>query len=152
MLHKNVECYIDILVVKSKKRNDHVLNLHKVFKRFLWSAHLEFLLRKHLDFIVQNWGIEIDQFKIDTIIEMSEPQNIHELKSLQGKLTYMWRFISNLVGHCQPFHRLIKKDTSFVWNQACQNAFNNIKAYLLKPLVSRASIVGLPLILYSVTQ
>ncbi|KAL0361393.1 UNVERIFIED_CONTAM: hypothetical protein Sradi_3823800 [Sesamum radiatum] len=33
MLHKNVECYVDDFVVKSKKREDHLYNLRKVFER-----------------------------------------------------------------------------------------------------------------------
>ncbi|KAL0462151.1 UNVERIFIED_CONTAM: Transposon Tf2-12 polyprotein [Sesamum latifolium] len=33
MLHKNVECYVDDLVVKSKKREDHLYDLRKVFER-----------------------------------------------------------------------------------------------------------------------
>ncbi|KAL0416600.1 UNVERIFIED_CONTAM: Transposon Tf2-12 polyprotein [Sesamum latifolium] len=35
MLHKNVECYIDDLVVKSKKREDHLYDLRKVFERLI---------------------------------------------------------------------------------------------------------------------
>ncbi|KAK4403148.1 Retrovirus-related Pol polyprotein from transposon.6 [Sesamum angolense] len=31
ILHKNVECYVDDLVVKSKKREDHLHDLRKVF-------------------------------------------------------------------------------------------------------------------------
>ncbi|KAK4390258.1 hypothetical protein Sango_2089100 [Sesamum angolense] len=33
--------------------------------------------------------IQIEQAKIDVILRIPEPQNIHELKSLQGKLTYL---------------------------------------------------------------
>ncbi|KAL0451556.1 UNVERIFIED_CONTAM: Transposon Tf2-12 polyprotein [Sesamum latifolium] len=33
MLHKNVECYVDDLVVKSKKREDHLYDLRKFFER-----------------------------------------------------------------------------------------------------------------------
>ena len=33
MLHKNVECYMDDLVVKSKKREDHLRDLYMVFNR-----------------------------------------------------------------------------------------------------------------------
>lgn len=32
MLHKDVECYVDDLVVKSKLRKDHLLNLRRVFE------------------------------------------------------------------------------------------------------------------------
>ncbi|KAL6291692.1 hypothetical protein ACE6H2_009202 [Prunus campanulata] len=42
----------------------------------------------------------------------------------------------------------MKKDTPFIWDQACQNAFDSIKAYLLKPPVLMAPIKGKPLILY----
>ncbi|KAK4411782.1 hypothetical protein Sango_0251200 [Sesamum angolense] len=32
-LHKNVECYVDDLVVKSKMRQDHLQDLRKIFER-----------------------------------------------------------------------------------------------------------------------
>jgi hypothetical protein len=31
ILHKNVECYVDDLVVKSKKRMEHIQGLHQIF-------------------------------------------------------------------------------------------------------------------------
>jgi hypothetical protein len=68
---------------------------------------------KFLGFIVRHRGIEIDQSKIEAILKMPEPRNIHELKSLQGELAYIRRFISNLAGQCQPFTHLMKKDMSF---------------------------------------
>ncbi|KAG9450497.1 hypothetical protein H6P81_010462 [Aristolochia fimbriata] len=97
-------------------------------------------------------GIEIDQSKIDAIQKMSEPRNISELKSFQGHLAYIRRFISNLAGRCQPFSRLLKKDTPFKWDESCQNTFNNIKAYLTKPLVLVAPIIDRPLLLYIAAQ
>ena len=33
MLHKNVECYVDDLVVKTRDRGDHLEDLKKVFNR-----------------------------------------------------------------------------------------------------------------------
>ncbi|KAL0451383.1 UNVERIFIED_CONTAM: hypothetical protein Slati_1116400 [Sesamum latifolium] len=83
---------------------------------------------------------------------MSEPRNIHELKSLQGKLAYLRRFISNLSGHCQPFSRLMKKDVLFEWDEACDKAFKSIKSYLMKPPVLVAPVQGRPLILYVFAQ
>ncbi|KAL0406994.1 UNVERIFIED_CONTAM: Transposon Tf2-12 polyprotein [Sesamum latifolium] len=130
MLHKNVECYVDDLVVKSKKREDHLYDLRKFFNR----------------------GIEIEQAKIDAILRMPEPRNIHELKSLQGKLAYLRRFISNLAGRCQPFSHLMKKDVPFEWDEACDKAFKSIKSYLMKPPVLVAPVHGRPLILYVAAQ
>ncbi|KAG9450326.1 hypothetical protein H6P81_010291 [Aristolochia fimbriata] len=142
-LHKRIECYVDDLVVKTKQRADHLLDLRAVFERLR-----RFQLKmnplkcafgvtsgKFLGFLVHHRGIEIDQSKIDAIQKMPEPKNVSELKSFQGHLAYIRRFISNLAGRCQPFSRLLKKGTPFEWDEACRNAFNNIKAYLTKPPV-----------------
>ncbi|KAL0293008.1 UNVERIFIED_CONTAM: hypothetical protein Sradi_6960600 [Sesamum radiatum] len=83
---------------------------------------------------------------------MPEPRNIHELKSLQGKLAYLRRFISNLAGRCQLFSRLMKKDVPFQWDEACDKAFKSIKSYLMKPPVLVAPVPGRPLILYVAAQ
>ncbi|KAL0383101.1 UNVERIFIED_CONTAM: hypothetical protein Scaly_0597400 [Sesamum calycinum] len=83
---------------------------------------------------------------------MPEPRNIHELKSLQGKLAYLQRFISNLAGRCQPFSRLMKKDVQFQWDETCDKAFKSIKSYLMKPPVLVAPVPGRPLILYVAAQ
>ncbi|KAK4383836.1 hypothetical protein Sango_3114700 [Sesamum angolense] len=97
--------------------------------------------RKFLGFIVCRRGIEIEQAKIDAILRMLEPQNIHELKSFQGKLAYLRRFISSLAGRCQPFSRLMKKDVPFQWDEACDKAFKSINSYLMKPPVLVAPVL-----------
>ncbi|KAG9442517.1 hypothetical protein H6P81_018371 [Aristolochia fimbriata] len=159
-LHKRVECYVDNLVVKTKQRSGHLLDLKGVFERLR-----RFQLKmnplkcafgvtsgKFLGFIVHHRGIEIDQSKIDAIQKMPEPKNISELKSFQGHLAYIRPFISNLAGRCQAFSRLLKKDTPFEWDDSCRNAFNNIEAYLTKPPVLVAPIVDRPLLLYITAQ
>ncbi|XP_019198930.1 PREDICTED: uncharacterized protein LOC109192688 [Ipomoea nil] len=62
------------------------------------------------------------------------------------------RFISNLAGRCQHFSRLKKKGIPFIWDEACKNAFESIKSYLMKPHVRIAPVHGRPLILYISTQ
>ncbi|KAM2640859.1 hypothetical protein TB1_027200 [Malus domestica] len=83
---------------------------------------------------------------------MPEPRNLHELKSVQGRLAFIRRFISNLAGRCQPFSRLMKKDVPFIWDEACHNAFESIKKYLSSPPILGAPVPGQPLILYITAQ
>ncbi|KAL0539564.1 hypothetical protein IC582_023780 [Cucumis melo] len=160
MLHKHIECYVDDLVVKSKKKCDHLKDLKLVLGRIR-----KYQLRmnplkcafgvtsgKFLGFIVRHRGIEVDHSKIDAIQKMPSSKNLHELRRLQGRLTYIRRFISNLAGRCQPFQRLMRKDAVFDWDQSCQNAFDSIKKYLLNPPVLSAPAAGKPLILYIAAQ
>ena len=83
---------------------------------------------------------------------MPEPSNLQELRSLQGRIAFIRRFISNLVGRCQPFNRLMKKDVPFVWDEACHNAFESIKMYLANPPILGAPMIGKPLIFYITAQ
>ncbi|XP_020412770.1 uncharacterized protein LOC109947252 [Prunus persica] len=107
---------------------------------------------KFLGFIVKHRGIEVDQTKIKAIRDMPEPRNLRELKSLQGRLAFIRRSISNLAGRCQPFCRLMKKDVPFVWDEACHNAFESIKKYLSSSPLLGAPIPGKQLKLYIAAQ
>ncbi|KAG9450353.1 hypothetical protein H6P81_010318 [Aristolochia fimbriata] len=145
-LHKFVECYVDDVVVKTKSRGDHLRDLRAVFERLRRHQLKMNPLKcafgvssgKFLGFVVRHRGIEIDQTKIDAIQQMPEPTTLSKLKSLQGHLAYIRRFISNLAGRCQPFSHLMKKDTPFEWDESCRRAFQNIKDYLMKPPVLMA--------------
>ncbi|XP_075083353.1 uncharacterized protein LOC142167094 [Nicotiana tabacum] len=83
ILHKNVECYMDDLVVKSRKGGDHLQDLRMVFKRLQrYQLRMNPLKcafgvtsEKFLGFIVRHRGIEIDQAKVDAILKMPEPRN-----------------------------------------------------------------------------
>ncbi|XP_073137608.1 uncharacterized mitochondrial protein AtMg00860-like [Henckelia pumila] len=146
--------------LKNAGRNNHLEDLRRIFERLRKNQLKKNTLKcafgvtsgKFLGFIVRHRGIEIEQAKIDAILKMSRPRNIQELKSLQGNLAYIRRFISNLAGRCQPFSRLMKKRVSFKWDESCKNAFESIKAYLMKPPVLAAPMPGRPLTLYITTQ
>ena len=92
MLHKYVECYVDDLVIKSKRRQDHLKDLKVVFDRLqkyklrMNSLKCAFGVTsgKFLGFIVRHRGIEIDQSKINVIQKMPRPKSLHDLRSLQG--------------------------------------------------------------------
>src|SRR3954469_3438495 len=66
---------------------------------------------------------------------MEPPRSLKELRGLQEKLAYIRCFISNLSGRCQPISKLMRKWVTFVWDQACQDAFDEIKHYLTTPPV-----------------
>ena len=70
----------------------------------LWSC-----VWKLLGFIIRKDGILVVLAKVRVILEMPSPSTLEELKSFQGKLAYIRRFISNLSGRCKPFSEFMKK-------------------------------------------
>ena len=90
----------------------------------------------------------MDPEKIHVVQEMQPLKNLKELRGLQGLLAYIRRFISNLSGPYQPFTKLMKKGISFVWDNACQEVFEEIKKYLTHPPILVASVSGKSFLLY----
>ena len=142
-MRKTVECYVDDIAVKSRAKGDHITDLKVIFD--IMRAHqlkmnptksfLGVASDKFLGFVVTSTGIHLDPEKVRAIQEMQPPQNLRELRGLQGRLAYLRRFISNLSRRCQPFTKLMKKGVSFIWDDARQRAFEEIKRYLTQPPV-----------------
>ena len=65
-------------------------------------------------------------------------------------MTYLRRFISNLVGETKVFSDLItlKEVEEFKWEEQHQVAFDIIKGYLSKPLILMPPLKDRPLKLY----
>ncbi|KAF5934569.1 hypothetical protein HYC85_030740 [Camellia sinensis] len=161
MIHKEVEVYVDDMIVKSKEREGHYTALQKFFQRIR-----EFRLRlnpqkctfgvtagKMLGFLITQRGIEVDPSKIKAISEMPPPRTEKEVRGFLGKVQFIRRFISKLTLTCEPLFGLLKKGKKFHWDGRCQAAFEQIKEYLQNPPVLSPPEPGKPLILYlSVTE
>ena len=90
---------------------------------------------KFLGFMMSQKGIEANPDKIRAIMEMTPPRNVKEMQSLNGKVAALNRFMSRATDKCLPFFRMLKK--SFKWTTECQQAFEELKAYLSTlPLLS----------------
>ena len=126
MMHRELENYVDDIVMKSKRRKDHVKVLRKVFERCQ-----TFKLRmnplkcafgvsfgKILGFLVHSRGIDVDPVKATTIATMEPPAIMKELKSFLGKVSYIRRFIPRKVSITSAFAKLLKKGQSFEWGEA----------------------------------
>lgn len=143
MMHKEVEVYVDDVIIKSRTQIDHVRDLRNFFERLrkynlkLNPAKCAFGVPsgKLLGFIVSRRGIELDPSKIKSIRELPPPKTRTEVMSFLGRLNYVSRFIAQLTTTCEPIFKLLKKDAAIKWTSECQNAFEKIKEYLANPLV-----------------
>ncbi|XP_070047278.1 uncharacterized protein [Nicotiana tomentosiformis] len=136
-IHKEIEVYVDDVIIKSKKQSDHVGDLRKFFQRLrrynlkLNPAKCAFGVpsEKLLGFIVSRHGIELDPSKIKAIQELPPPKIKTEVMSLLGRLNYISKFIAQLTTTCEPIFRLLKKNAAVKWTDECQEAFDKIKRY-----------------------
>ena len=114
---KNVEVYVDDMLVKIKDEANHLDDLKETFNTLrkynmkLNPAKCVFAiaLGKLLGFMVSQWGIEANPDKVKAIIEIKSPKTVKEVQSLTGKVEALNRFISRATNKCMPFFKVLKK-------------------------------------------
>uniref|UniRef100_A0A2N9G1W1 Uncharacterized protein n=1 Tax=Fagus sylvatica TaxID=28930 RepID=A0A2N9G1W1_FAGSY len=151
---RNVEVYVDDMLVKSKKDDNHLADLRETFQALrkynmkLNPAKCVFGVSsgKFLGFMVSQRGIEANPDKIKAILEMSPPKTVKEVQSLTGKAAALNRFVSRSTDKCLPFFKILRK--AFAWTEECQQAFEELKVYLTSPPLLSPSQTGEALYLY----
>ena len=142
-LGRNIEVYIDDMVVKSKIVSEHVEDLTSIFE----------ILRKHklrlnaskcsfgvgsgkfLGYMVTHRGIEMNPNQIKAISDLQAPRNPKKMQKLTGMTVALTRFISRSADRCRPFFLLLHKWKGFKWTKECAVAFQQLKEYLSWPLI-----------------
>uniref|UniRef100_A0A2N9FIS9 Uncharacterized protein n=1 Tax=Fagus sylvatica TaxID=28930 RepID=A0A2N9FIS9_FAGSY len=151
---RNVEVYVDDMLVKSKEEDDHLDDLRETFQTLrkyqmkLNPSKCAFGVYsgKFLGFMVSQRGIEVNPDKIKAILEMQPPKNTKEVQRLTGRVAALNRFMSRSTDKCLPFFKTLKK--AFEWTDECQRAFEELKKYLTKPPLLSPSKQGEELYLY----
>ncbi|XP_043705383.1 uncharacterized protein LOC122655236 [Telopea speciosissima] len=146
-----MEVYVDDMLVKSLKANDHIRDLDEAFqvlrksKMRLNPAKCAFSVTsgKFLGFMVSKRGIEVNLTKIKAILEMRPPERVKELQELTGRIAALGRFILTSRDRCLPFFKALKNQArerevkgtmlTFEWTEECQTVFTKLKRYLARP-------------------
>ena len=153
-LGRNVEVYVDDMLVKSVRENDHLNDLQETFNT-LRSYNIKLNPRKcvfgvtaekFLGFMVSQRGIEVNPEKVRAILELEPPRTVKAVQSLNGKVAALNRFVSKATDKCLPFFQVLKK--YFEWTDEGQKAFEDLKKYLSSPPLLSSSMPGEELYLY----
>lgn len=153
-IRRNVEVYVNDMLVKSKEEEDHLDDLRETFntlRRYSMKLNLSKCAfgvssGKFLGFMVSQRGIEANPEKVKAILEMSLPRTVKEVQSLTGRIAALNRFVSKATDKCLPFFKTLKK--VFSWTEECETAFQELKHYLNNPSLLSPSKEGEDLFLY----
>ena len=120
-LGKNIEVYINDMVVKSKVVLGHLGDLGIIFevlrkyKLCLNASKCSFDMRsgQFLGYMVTHKGIEVNPDQIKAINNLQSPWNPKEVQKLTRMAAALKRFISRSADWCRPFFLLINKLKGF---------------------------------------
>jgi hypothetical protein len=153
---RNVLTYVDDIIVKSMKQENHIADLQETFANFrqaglkLNPEKCVFGVKKgkFLGCLVSTKGIEANPNKIEAILRMEPPSTKKGAQRLTGRLTSLNRFISRSAERNLPFFEVLKSAKVFQWGSAQQKAFEELKQYLIDLTTLTPPAPGAPLLLY----
>jgi hypothetical protein len=153
---RNVLTYVDDIIVKSTKQENHIADLQETFANFRQAAlklnpeKCVFGVKKgkFLGCLVSTKGIEANPNKIEAILRMGPPNSKKGAQRLVGRLTSLNRFISKSAERNLPFFEILKSPEVFQWGLAQQRVFEELKQYLIDLTTLTPPSPGAPLLLY----
>jgi hypothetical protein len=140
---KNVEAYVDDVVVKTTKEDDLIADLAQTFanlRHYRWKINPEKCgfgvpSGKLLSFMVIRRVIEANPTKVDAILKMNQPTGKKDVMKLTGMMAALGRFISKLGEKGLPFFKLLKKSDKFKWTDEADQVLEELKTFLTTPPV-----------------
>ena len=134
--------YFDDLPLAAKSEDEFLEQLTAVLELGR-TFNLKFNLEKsifgvksitHVGFIVNAEGVEVDPQRLDALRDIPVPKSMKGVQSVLGMWNYIRHFIKDFSTRALPLTNLVgakSKAKSFLWTEACQHAFDDLKAATL---------------------
>jgi hypothetical protein len=126
----------DILIYSCGSRAQHRDHVQKVLQRLreaglqvdIDKCEFEVKSTKYLGFIVEaQKGVRMDPDKVKAILEWEAPKSVKGVQSFIGFANFYRRFIKDFSQIILPMMKLVRKDTTFQWNDEANQAFIRLK-------------------------
>jgi len=122
MLGRNVQAYVDNMVVTSLEKSRHVADLEELFvtiARYKLKLNPEKCIfgveaGKFLGFLLSERGIEANPDKCAAILAMRSPATMKEVQRLTGRMVALSRFVSASGEKGHPYFQCLKRNNRFV--------------------------------------
>ena len=128
-------CFVDDILIAGKGEKEHQERLTAVLRRIRDSGikirkdKCQFSVTsiEYLGFKIDGQGIHKTNDKIKAVQSAKVPDNVKELQSFLGLVTFYGIFVNNLATIAEPLYQLLNKDVEWKWTKQCQNSFAKIK-------------------------
>ncbi len=129
------QVYLDDILIYSKTQREHKQHVKIILHR-LREVSLQMNIRKckfnveeivFLEVIVSEQSLRINSVKVKVIVNWTTLINLKEVQNFVRFVNFYHCFIKNFSKLVKSFTQLTRKDTSFVWNEVCVQAFDDLK-------------------------
>jgi hypothetical protein len=137
-----IVCMDDILIYA-----ETLEDLERITKKVLHKCRLHDLFLKpekctftktkmdYLRFIISQGQLAMDPAKIEGLLDWSEPKTVQQLRLFLGFGNFYRKFIRGYSDLAKPLNNLLKKDTTWNFDEECRKSFNTLKKKFMEELV-----------------
>ncbi|GJY43460.1 reverse transcriptase domain-containing protein [Tanacetum coccineum] len=130
---RNLEVYVDDLVIKSRTKEEIIYDIAKTFKT-LRQINMKLNPKTYtfgmqegmfLGYKVNTDGLKVCPDKADAVLSFPSPRCLKDVQKLNGKLASLNMFLSKSAEKSLPFFKTLKKCTKksdFQWTQEAEEA------------------------------
>ncbi|GJX13053.1 reverse transcriptase domain-containing protein [Tanacetum coccineum] len=140
---RNLEVYMDDLVIKSPMEDELVRDIEETFKT-LREINMKLNPKKctfgveegmFLGYKVNSKGLKVCPDKVDAVLSLPSPKCLKDMQKLNGKLASLNRFLAKSAEKSLPFFKTLKrctKKSDFHWTTEAEEAFKQMKQLIAK--------------------
>ena len=146
-LDQFVIVFIDDILIYSGNKEDHeehlrvvlqILRENQLYAKFnkcqFWLESVAFL-----GHVISVEGVSVDPQNTEAIVNWKPPTNLTEIRSFLGLAGYYRNFIEGFSKLAATLTKLTRKEETFVWSEACQQSFDELKRKLTSAPVLKLS-------------
>ncbi|GKB82046.1 reverse transcriptase domain-containing protein [Tanacetum coccineum] len=148
---RNLEVYVDDLVIKSHTEDEIVRDIEETFKT-LREINMKLNPKKctfgveegmFLGYKVNTRGLKVCPDKVEAVLSLPSPKWLKDVQKLNGKLASLNRFLAKSADKSLPFFKTLKKCTKksdFYWTAEAEEAFKQ-----MKQLIAELPMLAMPM-------
>lgn len=136
-LRKFALVFMDDILVYRPSLGQHLIHLHKLYVKKSKCSFAQTQL-EYLGHIISEKGVATDPSKTAAMVQWSPPTSVTELRGFIGLTGYYRKYVRNYGILSKPLTNLLKKK-QFVWSEAADKAFQELKQAMVS-----TPVLGLP--------
>ena len=129
------QVYLNNILIYSKTQWKHQQHIKMILNHLqeadlqvdIWKCKFNVKETVFLEVIVSKQDLCINSIKVKVIVNWATSINLKEVQNFVKFINFYCCFIKNFLKLVKSFTQLTRKNTSFVWNEVCVQAFDDLK-------------------------